>query len=53
MTSSRQSCSDAERTQLMDAAQRVLVGWQPSAEQQPVEEKLVKLMQERFKGRTT
>lgn len=32
----------------MDARQRILVGQEPSAEQKPAAEKLVKLMQERL-----
>ncbi len=45
---SEKNFTDAEFTQIMDARQRIMAGQQPSAEQKPAMEKLVKLMQERY-----
>ncbi len=45
---SEKNFTDAEFTQIMDARQRIMAGQQPSAEQKPAMEKLVKLMQARY-----
>jgi len=45
---SEENFTATEFTQIMDARQRIQVGQQPSAEQKPAMEKLVKLMQKRF-----
>ncbi len=45
---SEKNFTDAEFTQIMDARQRIMAGQQPSAEQKPAMEKLVKLMQTRY-----
>ena len=45
---SEKNFTDVEFTQIMDARQRIMAGQQPSAEQKPAMEKLVKLMQARY-----
>lgn len=45
---SEENFTDAEFTHIMDARQRIMVGQQPSAEQKPAMDKMVKLMQQRY-----